>query len=425
MKNTFVLDYRDQVHSFVKFIKITATIGIIALILIEIFVDLAIGLKVFYGICILLLVGALSFAFTHTKAPLELSFAKLTYQKRSYSYKEITAIKEVNNSLLFIFHDKTLFKLNEFYFDEKDLIEMNNRLSNVSLAITDTTEHFALEKIDQPSVSNKHFIVVSIIGFIYIIALANGIYHYPLLCGILSLLMPLLLALYYMYLMLTNQKEMIISHRVGFLMGMLFPALLGLGVIFFVYSTTSMNPIITASAVLFIIILSAYLFLERLRKAGHDLLFIIFLMIYLPLVMMWGNVNITLSSQTLNKTVDSVNIQSTKMGNVYNAKYITSVNHLSTTISAQAGKGKKKGDLVSVNYKYGLFNTVTGEHDVTIKTIKKTSAGYSITYNEYHYNRIMLSEAQAIKLKKGDHILVLEKHGLFGVNDYKYLKKVA
>ena len=105
-----------------------------------------------------------------------------------------------------------------------------------------------------------------------------------------------------------------------------------------------MNAIITASLFLFIMSFVVYIFHEHIRMIGHDLLFVIFMMIDIPLLLITLNVNISLSTTTITRKVASVNVQNTKMINVYNAKYITSVDHLQTVVKTKAGQGKKPGD---------------------------------------------------------------------------------
>ncbi len=403
MKEEFVLSYHPYVQSFMKFIRIAAIVMMIPAIFLMID-SIAIGLKVLYGLIIVFLLIGVLYAQRHIKAPLTLDKNGIMYKKKAYPYKNISQVKEINNRLYFCQGDQTLFTLNEFYFQSDDLIAMNNHLEDVSLGIEETIEHFALEKLMQPKVSSLIFGLTSFIGLAYIIAFANGLYRYRFICFLLSIVMPLFYAFYYCYLLVINKKEEIMAHRAGYLLSMVIPAFIGLGDIFFIHSTDSMNAIITASLFLFIMLFVVYIFHEHIRMIGHDLLFVIFLMIDIPLLLITLNVNISLSTTTITRKVASVNVQNTKMISVYNAKYITSVDHLQTVVKTKAGQGKKP--------------------KVTIKAIKKISSGYQVNYDIPHYNRIMLTEKQAMSLKEGDTMAIKMKNGLLGVRDYQYIKKV-
>ncbi len=423
MKEEFVLSYHPYVQSFMKFIRIAAIVMMIPAIFLMIG-STAIGLKVLYSLIIVFLLIGVLYAQRHIKAPLTLDKNGIMYKKKAYPYKNISQVKEINNRLYFCQGDQTLFTLNEFYFQSDDLIAMNNHLEDVSLGIEETIEHFALEKLMQPKVSSLIFGLTSFIGLAYIIAFANGLYRYRFICFLLSIVMPLLYAFYYCYLLVINKKEEIMAHRAGYLLSMVIPAFIGLGDIFFIHSTDSMNAIITASLFLFIMLFVVYIFHEHIRMIGHDLLFVIFMMIDIPLLLITLNVNISLSTTTITRKVASVNVQNTKMINVYNAKYITSVDHLQTVVKTKAGQGKKPGDQITIYERNGFFNTNIDEKKVTIKAIKKISSGYQVYYDVPHYNRIMITEKEALSLKPGDKMAIQVKNGLLGVRDYQYIKKV-
>lgn len=417
----FILNERPFIKHYHKFLVIAQPILALMLLLMVIFEKRS-GLSVIYILLIFaLLINTIRLLIV--KRP-TISFTEdgIHIKDQTITYQDIDTITEHNSKLLFSVHGENKLILNEWRYEPDDLVKMNEYLGNYHLGVGDAIESFPLAKIDDERVSAKIMIILSVVALVYLLALGQDAVRFNIVFALLSLIIPLILFAYYSYLLYTNQIDHVRSHRAGFLLAMLFPVIIGWGVIYSNFTTGGVSTIIHATIIFFIVFLLYYYFENHIRAQGNDYLYLVFVIIYMPLLLLSINNAISVGSPVYEThTVSSVNVRALNVTTLYDFKYVTSKDLKSTVITSAQGKNKKAGDRVAIAAPSGFFGTYSDEITVKISRIKKVKSGYRIYYYNYHYNRISISEKEALKLKKNQKVKIRIRKGLFGVKDYRYI----
>lgn len=417
----FILNERPFIKQYHKFLVIAQPILALILVLMVI-LEKRSGLSVIYILMIIALVLNTLRLLIVKKPAITFKEDGIHIKDQTIAYQDIDQITEINSSLQFSVKGENRLVLNEWRYEPDDLVKMNEYLGNYNLGVGDAIESFPLAKIDDERVSAKILIALSVVALGYLLALGQAAVKFDIVFALLSLIIPIILFAYYSYLLYTNQIDHVRSHRAGFLLAMLFPVIIGWGVVYSNYTTGSTSTIIHATIVLFIAFMFYYYFENHIRAQGNDYLYLIFVIIYIPLLLLSLNNALPIGAPVYEThTVDSVNVRALNLTTLYDFKYITSKDLKSTVITNAQGKNKKVGDQVSIAARSGFFSTYDDTVKVKITQIKKVSSGYRIHYYDYHYNRVSITEKEALKLKKNQKVKIRVRNGLFGVKDYRYI----
>jgi hypothetical protein len=300
-----------------------------------------------------------------------------------HPYDSIVSFEEVNDTIIITFDDQKTLKINEHDYEQNNLLDFNDFMASKGFTIS-SRQSYPLASFDQGKALGYVSLLVTFIGFAYIIGLFNGIYNNVVICTLLSLVLPFILAMYYIYLLKTMQLNIIEENRMAFLMGMLIPAMIGWAFLFFQYNIGPIMPIIVFSIVLLLIILVYYHVSNKIKGITKDMIFVIFLIFYIPFVGLFINNEVTLKTTSSIESVAGVNVQETRFVNLYSMTY----------------------------KKYNPHHSLKIVDNYHLRNVYSKYDSYKIRISKKEYRVLIKTKNPKVKIDT--------KTGLFGIETYSY-----
>ena len=377
------LTYKSYLKTALKVFTVVNPIAALFIAGLILFTKPAIALAILYLVLIVLLLASTYFIFKKKAVTINCDEHGIMANGHLHPYDSITSFEEVNDTIIITFDDQKTLKINEHEYEQNNLLDFNDFMTSKGFTIS-SRKAYPLAAFDQSKALGIISLLVTFIGFAYIIGLFNGIYNNVVVCTLLSLVLPFIIAMYYIYLLKTNQLNIIEENRMAFLMGMLIPAMIGWAFLFFQYNIGPIMPIIIFSVVLLLIIFVYYHVTNKIKGITKDMIFVIFLIFYTPFVGLYINNEVSLKTVSSVESVAAVNVQETRFVNLYSMTYQKYNPHHSLKIVDN----------------YHLRN-VYAKHD-----------SYKI--------RISKKEYLALNKAKNPKVKIDTKTGLFGIKTYTY-----
>ena len=363
--------YKDSLLSYISTMKIICPVlGIVMLIL-----GIIEALDGYYLITALGVIGLVLMILITVKVNKKKTFSYMMEEdfitfkdgssQKKYAYEDITQLVDDGQSLSVYSKDGLIVKLSSLEFEMADLAELVEECTDHKVPYKDiegTTESHS--RLPDYHTCKIVLAIFSAIELVSLILGMIGSIHSLVIGVLLTVIIPIISAVYYIGLTAEGQYKTIKDFYVFFFCTLIVSSITGWLVLFSQYAMENIKPLIYTTIIVFFIIMIYYRWLGEKAGLSRDALFTCFLIVFIPLALCWINDPIAHVTKTDECVIVSKEHYATKFSQVYHFNVKTGKTKYTYRATVKEFNHYQKGDSVTIV-------TKTGPFAVRYKEIKK------------------------------------------------------
>jgi|GEM_PF-4297061 len=266
-----------------------------------------VGLKVLAVICALIVSGTIavikyasSFVMTLDKDTFSVGHGTKT---ETFNYSDVTAFE--NTGTHFIIRAGKTIKLALMNLDMDDLNKLVDKFASRGIELTETESTSLMARLNAPAIAMPVLGVMSLLSFFYLFTSYRYFYSNMPFMVLMAIVIPLVVAIHYMYLLLHGEMEQIENETKFYLCTLLLPLVSGFMVLFIRASMSNPKPLCIGAFVLFFVIYVIYKLIFTLVGGARDTMFTIFILLYCGFILLFLN-NVVLPSVSVEEKTATI-----------------------------------------------------------------------------------------------------------------------